>query len=41
MTAPFLTVSDLTVAYGDNVIMKDVSFTVNRGDVFIIMGASG
>lgn len=41
MTAPFLTVSDLTVAYGDNVIMKEVSFTVNRGDVFIIMGASG
>lgn len=41
MTAPFLTVLDLTVAYGDNVIMKDVSFTVNRGDVFIIMGASG
>lgn len=41
MTAPFLTVSDLTVAYGDNVIMKDVSFTINQGDVFIIMGASG
>ncbi len=41
MAAPFLTVSGLTVAYGDNVIMKDVSFAVNRGDVFIIMGASG
>lgn len=37
----FLTVSDMTVAYGDNVVMKDVSFSVHEGDIFIIMGASG
>lgn len=39
--ADFLTVSDMTVAYGDNVVMKDVSFSVREGDIFIIMGASG
>lgn len=31
----------LTMAYGDFVIQKDLNFTVNRGDVFIIMGGSG
>lgn len=34
-------VKGLTIAYGDFVILKDVSFTVNKGDVFIIMGGSG
>jgi phospholipid/cholesterol/gamma-HCH transport system ATP-binding protein len=36
-----ITVQDLTMAYGDFVIMNDLSFTINRGDVFIIMGGSG
>ena len=34
-------VRDLTMAYGDFVIQRDLTFTVNRGDVFIIMGGSG
>lgn len=34
-------VEDLTIAYGDFVLMKDISFEVNRGDIFIIMGGSG
>jgi len=29
------------MAYGDFLIQKDLNFTVNHGDVFIIMGASG
>lgn len=29
------------MAYGDSVIQRDLSFTVERGDIFIIMGASG
>jgi phospholipid/cholesterol/gamma-HCH transport system ATP-binding protein len=29
------------MAYGDFVVMKDLDFTINRGDVFIIMGGSG
>jgi phospholipid/cholesterol/gamma-HCH transport system ATP-binding protein len=34
-------VRDLTMAYGSFVLMRDLTFTVNRGDVFIIMGGSG
>ena len=36
-----ITVRDLTMAYGDFVVMRDLNFDVNRGDVFIIMGGSG
>ena len=36
-----VTVRDLTMAYGDFVIMRDLTFTINRGDIFIIMGGSG
>jgi phospholipid/cholesterol/gamma-HCH transport system ATP-binding protein len=38
---PHITIKDLTMAYGDFVVMRDLSFVVNRGDVFIIMGGSG
>lgn len=34
-------VSDLTMAYGDFVLLKDASFEVRKQDIFIIMGASG
>ncbi len=34
-------VDNLTIAYGDFVLMKNVSFEVNKGDIFIIMGSSG
>jgi phospholipid/cholesterol/gamma-HCH transport system ATP-binding protein len=36
-----ITVRDLTMAYGSFVLMRDMSFTINRGDIFIIMGGSG
>jgi phospholipid/cholesterol/gamma-HCH transport system ATP-binding protein len=36
-----ITVRNLTMAYGSFVLMRDLTFTVNRGDVFIIMGGSG
>ena len=36
-----ITVDNLTMAYGDVVIQRDVSFTVNQGDIFIVMGGSG
>lgn len=29
------------MAFGDFVVQRDISFTVNRGDIFIIMGGSG
>ena len=38
---PHITVDDLTMAYGDFVLMRDLNFTVNHGDVFIVMGGSG
>jgi phospholipid/cholesterol/gamma-HCH transport system ATP-binding protein len=38
---PHIVVQDMTLAYGSYVVQKHVSFTVNRGDVFIIMGGSG
>ncbi len=38
---PHIVVQDITMAYGDRVIQKDLSFTVNRKDIFIIMGGSG
>ncbi len=34
-------VRNLTMAYGSFVLQRDLDFTVNRGDVFIIMGGSG
>lgn len=38
---PHITAENLTMAYGDFLIQKDLNFTINRGDVFIIMGGSG
>ena len=29
------------MAYGERVIQRDLSFDINRGDIFIIMGGSG
>jgi phospholipid/cholesterol/gamma-HCH transport system ATP-binding protein len=34
-------VRDLTMAYGSFVLMKDLTFDIGRGDIFIIMGGSG
>ena len=39
--AGHIVAEDITVAYGDFVVQRDLNFTVNRGDVFIIMGGSG
>ena len=38
---PHIEVRGLTMAYGDFVLMRDVSFTVRRGDIFFIIGGSG
>ena len=38
---PHITARDLTMAFGDFVVMRDLNFTINDGDVFIIMGGSG
>lgn len=38
---PVITVKNLTASYGDAVILKDISFTVKRGEIFVILGGSG
>ncbi len=43
MSAPqaHIEIRDLTMAYGSNLIQRDLNFAINRGDIFIIMGGSG
>lgn len=41
MSSPCLAIKDMTLAYGDLVIQQNLNFTINRSDIFIIMGASG
>jgi phospholipid/cholesterol/gamma-HCH transport system ATP-binding protein len=36
-----IVVRNLTMAYGSFVIQRDLTFTVQRGEIFIIMGGSG
>jgi phospholipid/cholesterol/gamma-HCH transport system ATP-binding protein len=36
-----ISVKNLTMAYGDYVVMRDLTFQINQGDIFIIMGGSG
>jgi phospholipid/cholesterol/gamma-HCH transport system ATP-binding protein len=38
---PIVRVEGLVAGYDDNVLLQDVNFTVNRGEVFVILGASG
>ncbi len=38
---PFICIENLTVGYGDRVIIKDASFNINYGDIFVIMGLCG
>lgn len=41
MSEPLITVQDLTLAWGSRVLLRDASFAVARGDVFVILGGSG
>jgi phospholipid/cholesterol/gamma-HCH transport system ATP-binding protein len=38
---PHIAVKNLTMAYGSFVIQRDLTFSILRGDIFIIMGGSG
>ncbi len=40
-TQPHIMVKDLTIAYGDFLIQRNLTFTIKKGDTFIIMGGSG
>ena len=41
MTAPQVEVRNLTMAYGERVVQQDLSFSIQRGEIFVIMGDSG
>ena len=36
-----ITIRDMTMAYGDYVLQRDLDFSIGQGDIFIIMGGSG
>jgi phospholipid/cholesterol/gamma-HCH transport system ATP-binding protein len=38
---PHIRVENLVMAYGQNVLQRNLTFSVNHGDIFIIMGGSG
>jgi phospholipid/cholesterol/gamma-HCH transport system ATP-binding protein len=40
-TPPRIAMQDLTLAYGDFVVLRDLHFTVAPGEIFVIMGGSG
>ncbi len=40
-TEPIIRVSGVTQRFGNRTIFRDVTFTVARGEVFVILGASG
>ena len=39
--ADHITVTNLTLGYGDRIVQRDLDFTIRRGDIFVIMGGSG
>ena len=41
MAQPILNINHLSKAFGSNVVLRDIDFTVNKGDVISIIGASG
>ena len=40
-TEPRITINNLTMAYGTFVIQHDLHFSIQPGEIFIIMGGSG
>lgn len=40
-TSPMIEVTDLTVGYGDRILLDRVTFRVERGEVFVVLGTSG
>jgi phospholipid/cholesterol/gamma-HCH transport system ATP-binding protein len=40
-TEPYIAVSNLTMAFGSFVIQRNLNFTADRGEIFVVMGGSG
>jgi phospholipid/cholesterol/gamma-HCH transport system ATP-binding protein len=41
MSRPVIEVKGVTVGWGHGALLQDISFEVNRGEVFVILGGSG
>ncbi len=41
MKTPLIRVRDLSMGYGETVLLEKASFDVERGDIFVILGGSG
>jgi phospholipid/cholesterol/gamma-HCH transport system ATP-binding protein len=41
MNTPLITVRDLTMGWGDVILLEKASFEIERGEIFAILGASG
>ncbi len=39
--SPHIQVRHLSTSYGEHIVQQDLNFSVQRGDIFIIMGGSG
>ncbi len=40
-TQPVIEVRDLDLGYNDYIVMRGLSFSVNKGDIFMVMGVNG
>jgi phospholipid/cholesterol/gamma-HCH transport system ATP-binding protein len=38
---PHIAVKDLTIGFGNFIVQQDLNFSINRGEIFVIMGGSG
>lgn len=38
---PFISVRDLSIGYGSNVVQKNLNFDIRRNDIFFVIGGSG
>jgi len=41
MSDPIIQVTDLTIGWGDVVLQRHAQFTVERGEIFVVLGGSG
>ncbi|MFH1057406.1 MAG: ATP-binding cassette domain-containing protein [Pseudomonadota bacterium] len=41
MAEPIIRIENLTAGYGETVVLKDVNFNVERGEILIVVGGSG
>ncbi len=41
MKTPLIEVKNLTVGYGNFILLRNIDFEISKGEIFIIMGASG